>query len=140
MITASWLDINILRCHYHSFPYIRLSPCGSPDNQANRKEEVLIVGGKFSLIGSVPATHLGHLLVPHAQNVLHQVVSLADQLHVTILNPVMHHLHKVTSPLVSHLSGQSATRGLQSNRLYKRSLRRLQNSSISHNNMRKQHF
>lgn len=123
MITASWLDINILRCHYHSFPYIRLSPCGPPDSQANRKEEVLIVRGKFSLIGSVPteveavpATHLGHLLVPHAQNVLHQVVSLADELHVAVLDPVMHHLHKVTSPLVSHLSGQSATRGLQSNR------------------------
>lgn len=50
-----------------------------------------------------PSTYLSHLLMPHAQNILHQVVSLADQLHVAILYPVVHHLHKVPRPLISHL-------------------------------------
>lgn len=51
-----------------------------------------------------PATHLCHRVMLHAQNVLHQMVGLADELHVTILYPIMHHLHEVSCSLLSHLS------------------------------------
>lgn len=44
----------------------------------------------------------------HAQDVFHQVVSLADELHVAILYPVVHHLHKVSCSLVSHLAVREA--------------------------------
>ena len=47
--------------------------------------------------------HLGHLRVPHAQDVPHQVVGLTDELHVPVLYAVVHHLHKVSRTLVPNL-------------------------------------
>lgn len=47
-------------------------------------------------------THLPHLVVAHAQDVLHQVVGLADQLHVSVLDPIVHHLDVVPGPVSPH--------------------------------------
>lgn len=49
------------------------------------------------------AAHLGHLVVVHAQDVLHQVIGLADQLHVAVLDAVVDHFHKVPRAFVSDL-------------------------------------
>lgn len=49
------------------------------------------------------AAHLRHLVVVHAQDVLHQVIGLADELHVAILDAVVDHFHKVPCALVPDL-------------------------------------
>ena len=54
---------------------------------------------------------LGHLVVLHVQDLLHQVVRLADQLHVPVLNAVVDHLHKVSRSLVAHLTAAETHRG-----------------------------
>lgn len=56
---------------------------------------------------SLPKPHLRHLIVVHPQDVLHQVVGLADQLHVSILDAVVDHFYKVTRALVSDLPQQT---------------------------------
>ena len=43
--------------------------------------------------------YLCNLVVVHAEPVLHEVVRLAHDLHVTVLDPVVDHLHKVTRAL-----------------------------------------
>lgn len=48
--------------------------------------------------------HLWHLIVLHAHHIFHQVIGLTDQLHVSIFNPIVYHLHKVSSALISYLS------------------------------------
>ena len=50
--------------------------------------------------------HLCHHVVVHTQDILHEVVRLADQLHVPILNTIMDHLHKVACTLITNLSKQ----------------------------------
>jgi hypothetical protein len=44
---------------------------------------------------------IAHLLVGHAKSTLHDIVGLADQLHVTVLNTVVDHLDVVSSTLVA---------------------------------------
>lgn len=39
----------------------------------------------------------------HFQNVLHQVIGLTNQLHVTILNAIVDHFHKMPCALISNL-------------------------------------
>lgn len=51
------------------------------------------------------ANHLCHLIMLHAHHIFHQVIGLTDQLHVSILNPIVYHLHKMSSSFLSHLSG-----------------------------------
>lgn len=43
----------------------------------------------------------------HAQDVLHQVVGLTDQLHVTVFDAVVDHFNKMTRALVSNLPQRS---------------------------------
>jgi len=45
--------------------------------------------------------HLVHLVGAHAQAVLHQVVRLADELHVAVLDAVVHHLDVVAGSVVA---------------------------------------
>ena len=44
-----------------------------------------------------------HFVVVHTQHVLHEVVGLADELHVSVLDAVVHHLHKVTRAVLANL-------------------------------------
>ena len=48
-----------------------------------------------------PGKDLVHLLVSHAESVAHQLICLADQLHVAVFNAVMHHLDKVPGTVFS---------------------------------------
>lgn len=98
---------------------------GHQNDQGKKNEEGLIVTSKaFSPEQRSPhpgpRTHLCHLLVLHAQDVFHQVVGLADELHVSVLYPVVYHLHKVSCPLVPNLLEPQAPRGLQGARKYTR--------------------
>ena len=43
-----------------------------------------------------------HLVGGHAQPFLHELVSLADQLHVAILDPVVNHLHIMARAVLAH--------------------------------------
>lgn len=47
--------------------------------------------------------HLCHFIVFHAQDILHQVVGLTNQLHVSIFDPIVYHLYKVPGAFISHL-------------------------------------
>jgi len=38
----------------------------------------------------------------HAQGILHQVVGLANELHVAVLNAVVHHLDKMAGAVLAH--------------------------------------
>merc|ERR1711971_742754 len=44
---------------------------------------------------------LAHLIVAHAKSVLHQMVGLANKLHVSILNAVVNHLNEVSASIPS---------------------------------------
>ena len=46
--------------------------------------------------------YLTHLLRRHAQRRLHEVVGLAYELHVAILDSVVHHLHIVASAAITN--------------------------------------
>lgn len=64
------------------------------------------VGGDFDeervQLGLVPLVEdVGHFGRRHAEDALHQVVGLGDQLHVAVLDAVVHHLHEVTGALVA---------------------------------------
>lgn len=72
-----------------------------------------------------PSTYLCHLVMLHAQNVLHQMVGLADELHVTILYPIMHHLHKVSCSLLSHLSVTNTKRPSEKQLIHQKSPRQI---------------
>ena len=43
-----------------------------------------------------------HFVVVHTQHVLHEVVGLADELHVSVLDAVVHHLDEVAAALLAH--------------------------------------
>ena len=43
-----------------------------------------------------------HLRVVHAQAVLHQLIGLANELHIAVFDAVVHHLHKVSGAAFSH--------------------------------------
>lgn len=43
-----------------------------------------------------------HFLGAHAQAIAHQLIGLADQLHVTILDAVVDHLGKVSGAVFAH--------------------------------------
>ena len=45
--------------------------------------------------------HLVHLVMIHAQPVLHETVGLADELHVAILNAIMDHLDIMACTIVA---------------------------------------
>ena len=50
-----------------------------------------------------PWSYLTHLITWHLEDVVHEVVSLADELHVSVFDAIVYHLHKVTCTLVTHL-------------------------------------
>lgn len=51
-------------------------------------------------LGLVPLLeHLAHLVVTQAEHLLHDVVGLTAQLHVAVLDAVVHHLHVVTGTI-----------------------------------------
>ena len=45
--------------------------------------------------------HLVHLVGAHAQALFHQVVRLADELHIAVLNAVVHHFDVVAGTVVA---------------------------------------
>ena len=47
--------------------------------------------------------YLRHFITGHSQQVLHQVVGFTDELHVAVLDAVVHHLDIVAGPLTPHL-------------------------------------
>ncbi len=49
-------------------------------------------------------SNLSHFIMIHTQHILHQMVGLADQLHVTVFNTVMDHLNKMSSSFISNLN------------------------------------
>ena len=53
-------------------------------------------------------THLGHLIMVHTQNILHQMIGLTNQLHVTVLDAIMDHFHKMTCTVISNLQKQAS--------------------------------
>ena len=63
--------------------------------------------------------HVGHLVVLHVQQRLHQAVRLGDQLHVAVLDAVVHHLHEVARALgPDPLAAGRAVQGLRSYALH----------------------
>lgn len=38
----------------------------------------------------------------HGERILHQIVRFAAQLHIAVLNPVMHHFDVVARPALAH--------------------------------------
>ena len=43
-----------------------------------------------------------HFFMRHAQAFFHELISLANQLHIAVFNAVVHHFHKVPGALVAH--------------------------------------
>ena len=54
----------------------------------------------------------GHLVVLELPGVLHDVVDLADELHVPVLSPVVDHLDVVPGPEAAEVAGARASRAL----------------------------
>ncbi|MPC54493.1 hypothetical protein E2C01_048411 [Portunus trituberculatus] len=54
----------------------------------------------FSTSASPP--HLTHLVTAHPQGILHKVVGFTDELHVAVLNAVVHHFDVVASTILTH--------------------------------------
>jgi hypothetical protein len=55
-----------------------------------------------SIIESKKSGYLSDLGLTHVKGVLHDIIGLADQLHVTVLDAIVHHLHKVTRTVFAH--------------------------------------
>src|SRR5690606_35100053 len=49
--------------------------------------------------------HVAHLRIAHLQHVLHHTVGFADELHVAVLDAVVHHLHEVAGAAGPHPLG-----------------------------------
>lgn len=64
---------------------------------------ISIISDSILNLAAKRAAHLCHLVVIHAQDVLHQVIGLADQLHVAVLDAVVDHFHKVPRAFISDL-------------------------------------
>ena len=43
-----------------------------------------------------------HFRGAHAQHIAHQLIRLADELHIAIFNAIVHHLHKVARAVLAH--------------------------------------
>ena len=43
-----------------------------------------------------------HFFIVKAKPCFHQLIRLADELHIAIFNAVMHHLHKMTCPVFAY--------------------------------------
>ena len=51
-------------------------------------------------------TYTSHFFGRHTQQILHHVVRFADELHVSVLNTVVNHLHEVTGSLITDLRSE----------------------------------
>jgi len=49
-------------------------------------------------------TYIADLVIGHAKCLLHQMIRFTDQLHVSILDAIVNHFHKVTGTFRSHLT------------------------------------
>lgn len=48
-------------------------------------------------------SNLCHFIMVHTQHILHQMIRLTDELHVTVFNTVVDHLNKMSSSFISNL-------------------------------------
>ena len=46
--------------------------------------------------------YIGNLLLVQVERALHQIIGLADELHVAVLNAVVHHLDEMTRAVLTH--------------------------------------
>ena len=86
---------------------------GSVQNALHQRRAIPIslaqnIGGNLNEIGIqlglIPGgKHRLHFIGRHAQRVAHQLVCLADQLHIAILDAVVHHFNKVTRAVLPHI-------------------------------------
>ena len=71
----------------------RLRVAAAEDIRGDLNEE----GIEVSLVPA--AEQVAHLVVAHAEQVLHDEVGLGDELHVPVLDPVVDHLHVMAGPV-----------------------------------------
>ena len=79
-----------------------LSTIGVPSSSLNAEDVARDLDEVAVEIAGVPLLeHLVHLVGRHAEQLFHDLVRLADQLHVAVLDPVVHHLHEVTGAVAA---------------------------------------
>ena len=54
----------------------------------------------------------GHLVISKLQDMLHDVIDLADELYIPVLDPVVDHLDVVPGPEAAEVAGARAARAL----------------------------
>lgn len=57
--------------------------------------------------------NLSHFVMVHTQHILHQMISLTDQLHITVFNAIMDHLNKMSRSFISNLQEYQKTENLE---------------------------
>jgi len=53
--------------------------------------------------------YLSHFVMVHTQHILHQMISLTDQLHITVFNAIMDHFNKMSRSFISNLQEYQKT-------------------------------
>ena len=77
-----------------------------------RREELTLSFFGLSVL-SIPLLEGGsHLVVPELQDLLHDDVNLANELHIPVLDPVVDHLDVVPGPEAAEVAGARASRAL----------------------------
>ncbi len=92
-------------------PYPRAFLSGTVENLVDQRTAVLVALAQeatgdvdqvgFEAAGVPFGESVGHLVVTHAEGVLHQVTDFGDQLHVAVFDAVMHHLDVVAGTAIA---------------------------------------